>query len=357
MMLAGIIAFVLSVMLTVHSLSGMGLAGCSAGSSCDQVTGSKWSVILGFLPVSSLSMGLYLAVLVCCAYLFFEYDPFAKKILAALCAAISAGSLWFIYIQTFKVGAFCPYCMTAHSCGILLSICCFLWLKNEQDISRKSLMPFVSAGTAAAVVFAVFQLLTTPSYRIQSGYVQDPLPVPDASVSPVVGPTDAQHTIALLYDYQCPHCRIVHSMLEEVVDNLGGQVSFVLCPSPLSPSCNPYIPAGQDRFPGSCTMAKLALSLWSHDPDLFHSFDSWMMQSERTEEECMSKAKELFPGISTDDPWTVTYLSGTLELFARTSMNGQGGIPRLVYGDSWVIPEVDDPDDLTELVRKIIASR
>ena len=64
------VALVLSVILTLHSLSGMGLVGCGTGSSCDQVTASRWSLVMGFLPVSSLAVGAYLALLVCIVFLF-----------------------------------------------------------------------------------------------------------------------------------------------------------------------------------------------------------------------------------------------------------------------------------------------
>lgn len=354
MMLLCIIAFALSIILTLHSLSVMGLAGCSAGSSCDMVTGSRWSLVLGFLPVSSLSTGLYLAAALCCLWLFFDDDALIKKALAGLSAAIAAGSLWFVYIQMFKIKAFCPYCMSSHLCGLLLFACVFIWMVRESGLQLRSRIASMGAGTAVACLFIIFQLLTTPSYRAQTGQSRDPLPIPEAAVSPVIGSGDAPCPVALLYDYQCPHCRVIHGMLEEVVERLDGEVSFVLCPSPLSPSCNPYIPAGPDRFPGSCVMAGLSLSIWNHDPEAFETFDRWLMEEIRTEEECVAKASELCAGASVDDPWVKQYMSMTLELFARTSVNGQGGIPRMVFGDKWLIPETDDPDDLVRLVESLI---
>lgn len=357
MVLLCTIAFVLSVILTLHSLSVMGLVGCSAGSSCDQVTGSRWSLVLGFLPISSLSMGLYLAVLVCCIYLFLYDDELVKKVLMGLVSAVLTGSLWFIYLQIFQVGAFCPYCMSAHTCGILLSLVAAIWYLKDSGLSSRSF--YVSCGCGAAVVafFAVFQVLTTPSYRTQTGSVREPLPIPAADSAPLVGPEDAGHVVALLYDYQCPHCKIIHGLLEDVSDRLDGKVAFVLCPSPLSPACNPYIPSGQDRFPGSCTMAKLSMSIWKHDPASFEAFDSWLWEEFRTEEECLQKAREICPEASSDDQWVTLYLAQTLEIFARTSMSGKGGIPRLVYGDSWVIPEVDTAEDLTEIVEALISEK
>jgi uncharacterized membrane protein len=300
-------------------------------------------------------MSLYLAFSVCCLYLFLADDPFVKKILLGLSATIAFGSLWFIYIQNFLLHAFCPYCMSAHTCGLLIAVLTFFWLRGDKDTSGRTLLGITCVSLAVVVVFAVFQLLTTPSYRTQTGRVQDPLPVPDVSTSPVVGPKDAAHVVALLYDYQCPHCKVIHGLLEEVAERMEGKVAFVLCPSPLSPACNPYIPAGQDRFPGSCTMAKLALGLWENSPADFAVFDRWLWEEPRAEDECFDMAMKICPDVSSESEWVTFYMARSLELFARTSMSGKGGIPRFVYGDSWAVPEVDNADDLVKVVEALLS--
>lgn len=90
-------------------------------------------------------------------------------------------------------------------------------------------------------------------------------------------------------------------------------------------------------------------------PEAFGTFDRWLWEKRRTESECLEKARMLWNGADPEDPWIHRYLSSTLELFARTSMDGKGGIPRLVYGDSWVIPEVDDPEELADIVRRLVS--
>ena len=353
LMILGISALILSVILTMHALSMTGLAGCSAGSSCDQVTGSRWSLVLGFLPVSALSTGLYLAVIVSLIYMMFFDDTSIRKILTVLTSAIFTAAIWFIAIQHFAIKAFCPYCMSAHICGIVIYVLTCRMMLKEPGLSGRSFAVCSGIGAAAAILFIVFQVLTMPDYRSQTGRSEEPLPVPVAAESPHIGPADAPHTVALLYDYQCPHCRVIHNLLEEVVENFDGQVNFVLCPTPLSPECNPYIPAGKDRFPGSCTMAISALNLWKTSPEFFHEYDRWMMKDVRSVEECMDKVREIHGYEPDNETWTRVYLSQSLEIFARTTMNGQGGIPRLIYGESWVIPEADDPEGLTAIVEDL----
>jgi uncharacterized membrane protein len=353
------IALALSVILTVHALAGMSLIGCGAGSSCDQVTGSRWSLLLGFLPVSSLAVGAYLALLVCILYLFFDFDKMVRKALLVLSAAIFLCCLWFIWVQAAKVKAFCPYCLSTHLCGILLFVLAVL---SCRDLDCRTSLGTLGIGGALGVVYAVFQLLTTPSYRAQTGRSEAPLPIPVATASPVVGPETAPITVALLYDYRCSHCRTIHGFLDEAVAHFGGRVAFVLCPTPLSPACNPYIPAtGEDRFAGSCDLARLALGLWKADPEAFRTFDAWLFEADgkegwypRSPEEAEAKARELSGGVPLDGAWTADYLSRTLELFGRTTSEGRSGIPRLVYGSSWIVPEADTPEGFIEAVGKLL---
>ena len=59
------IVLLLSVILCIHSISGHGLIGCTQGTSCNQVLGSKWSFLFGIIPVSALATGAYLTLLAC----------------------------------------------------------------------------------------------------------------------------------------------------------------------------------------------------------------------------------------------------------------------------------------------------
>ena len=359
MTLLCVIALVLSIILTAHSLSGIGLIGCGAGSSCDQVTGSRWSLLLGFVPIASLAVGAYLALLLCVLYLFFDFDAVVRKVLWGLSVTVLFCCLWFIYLQAVKVKAFCPYCMSAHVCGMFTVVLAFL---SCRDLGRKTLLRVAGTGAALAVAFMVFQMSTTPAYQARTGHSDIRLPIPDAVASPVVGSVDAERTVALLYDSRCSHCRTIHGFLEDAVRHFGGKVAFVLCPTPLSPACNPYIPSGgEDLFDGSCDLARLALGLWTVDPDAFREFDAWLFSADgkegwypRTPAEAEKKAFELSAGRSMNPDWISSYLAGTLELFGRTTAEGRGGIPRLIYGSSWVIPETDTPEGFTRAVEELL---
>ena len=355
------IAFVLSVVLTVHALSGMGLIGCSAGTSCETVTHSKWSLLFGCIPVSALGAALYAAVLVCAALLLRRPEYRLHYLLAALSNAAVLVAVWMIVLQGFFIHAFCPFCTTVHICAGVLFALALLYLQNEGSDGEMVWGEGSRLGIGAAVIFIVLQLLTTPGVRTQQGRTEQFLPIPDAEESPCIGPVDAKHPIALLYDYQCPHCRVIHALLEEVTAHYNGEVAFVLCPTPLSQECNPYLPGGSDRFEGSCALTRQALGLWNIDPALFADFDKWLFAADengrwqpRKVEESAPQAAHLAAGRRPDEAWMERYLRSCIELFGRTSIQGKGGIPRLVYGAAWVIPEVDDAEGLIRVIDELI---
>ena len=263
---------------------------------------------------------------------------------------------------------------------------------------------------------------------------------------PVLGPSDAPEELTLLFDFQCSHCRRLHQVLPELLAKAGGQYRIRLCPVPLSPACNPYIPAsGVDRFAGSCALTRYALAVWYARPEAYEAYwdellgggpstGSGTAQSTaagsgtaqgtaagsgtaqgtatgsgtaRGEAKVLmggpsaslgtaprGEAKVLMGGPSTGsgtaratatgsgggpstgsgsaqaqaeaaarailgsefaaatkDPRIDAYLRKVEELFGRTSSAEKSGVPRLIRGQKWLVPETDQADELLELIR------
>lgn len=371
--LLDVTAFVLCMIMMYHSLSGSHLIGCSSGSSCDTVLGSNWSMILGIVPVSALAGGLYFAVALCGLMLKEIKEFFWFLIFAACTIVVSSG--WFIYVMEFKLHAFCPYCIATHSVGIMLSLLILIHFFGELRSNPKLAAIAMGAGIASSIVLIIVQLTTTTSTRFEIGKSSDALPqfMADEGV-PIIGNPDADITIELMFDYRCTHCRTMHGWLKELVaersiaSDRSKDVAVILCPTPLSTACNPYLPdVTEDLFKGSCELAKLALALWKTDKELFYRFDDWLYESDgkakwtpREPEEARKMAESLLAdrGRTVDieelllDPWIKSYLSMTLELFGRTTNHNNSGIPRLVHKSLWLIPEVSTKEELASLLRE-----
>ena len=359
--LAGVAALLLCVVMSVHSLSGFALVGCGTGSACDSVLGGRWSMLFGIFPVSGLAAGVYLAILISLGVLFFSKDAglkdAASKVLVLLSGAILGAAIWFIGLQLFEEGALCKYCITAHALGILCAALIFSALRPDARVCRR----WLAAGAGLAAILAVVQALTAPDYVYQDGSAEEPFPLISKDEAPLIGSPDAEYVIDLLYDYQCSHCRVVHGLLPDVVEHFGGRVAFVLCPCPLSPKCNPYVPREETRFEGSCELARLALAVHGLEPEAFDTFDRWLFEADgalgwypRTVEAARERAEWLVGKERLEaflaEPVLSETLRRTADLFGRTSTLGNGAIPRFVYGDSWVVPSADSAEDLAKIL-------
>ena len=358
--LLGAAALLLCIVMSIHSLSGAGLVGCGAGSACDSVLGGRWSMLFGIFPISGLAAGVYLAFLLAAGVLLFSNDEglkdLASKALLLLCGAIVGAAVWFIGLQVFAERALCKYCMTAHALGLL---CAALTLPSLLRGTRRG-GGFALAGAGLAALLAVLQVFTAPDSVYQDGRGEEAFPIISPGEAPVVGDPDAEYVVDLLYDYQCSHCRVVHGQLQEVLEIFGGRVAFVLCPCPLSPKCNPYVPREETRFEGSCDLARLALAVFALEPDAFREFDAWLFGEgeESWRPRSAAAARERAAALVGADRLEAFLPEASLsdairrsaDLFGRTSTRGNASIPRFVYGDRWVVPSADNAEDLAKIL-------
>ena len=284
-----------------HSLTGARMVGCGAGSGCDSVMGSPWAYVLGSIPVSLPAAVSYLLIALCILFLGGEteedrsLDRFLRPLLLVLAGALVGAALWFSYLQLFVLHAFCKYCTLLHLLGCVLAG----WLlfsgrslslskgRPERGVAlRQAQGPprtvpervegpavWFLAGLAGAAVFAFVQARTLPAAAYDAGRTDAALPTFADGEVPVLGPSDAPEELTLLFDFQCSHCRRLHQVLPELLAKAGGQYRIRLCPVPLSPACNPYIPAtGVDRFAGSCALTRYALAVWYARPEAYEAY-------------------------------------------------------------------------------------
>ena len=173
------------------------VAGCGGSGtfSCNHVLGSRWSKVLG-VPVGLPAAATYVAMSIAACCLAFGSvgasatagDAPSKSsrwcwhtlLFGSTSAAIAA--VWFVGLQAIVLHHYCPYCLAAHGCGIVLLIV-------VSSIMPRG-MPRVTTTVLAAAI-GVFGMIATqilvepPSrYRVtESTYVEvEPLRLePDAA--------------------------------------------------------------------------------------------------------------------------------------------------------------------------------
>ena len=371
------------------------MVGCGGGSPCEQVLNSQWSVIAGMIPVSGLAVGVYLALLV--AGLFIgpateaSIRRLAWSVMLILVGSVAGSAIWFTIVQKWFIGNFCPYCMTTHVTGLLLAVL-VIWrairefanysndiplINNEitENVSPATpkhiirpmhAMGLVLIGLVLSGILAAFQIGFTPSVVYRNGESQDKLPALDYHNVPIVGSPDAPYVVTLLFDYQCPHCQKIHFMLNDAIRRYAGKLSFALCPAPLNKECNPYIPQDVDAFKNSCELARIGLAVWVARREAFADFENWMFTFEsgdswrpRSLETTRAKAVELVGQEKFDaawsDPWIGQYIKTCIRIYGQTIQGGKGGIPKLIFGSHWVIPELYNADELVMILQKSLA--
>jgi len=382
------LGLVLSAFLSWHYLAGGSVIGCSVGSPCDQVLTSRWSAIGGVLPVSALAMGAYMAMLAASLFVGPAAEASVRRLawgaMLVIVGAIAGSAVWFMILQKWVIGAYCPYCMSAHITGLLLAVVVIRQSLMQYDdnpidaaasihdvssnpsqrlVGQLSAVGLPIAGLAMAGIMAVCQVVCIPPAVYQDGQSQDNLPVLDPHTVPLIGLADAPYIVSLLFDYNCSHCQQLHFMLNEVTRRYGGKLAFALCPTPLNKQCNPYIVGDADEFKDSCELAKIALSVWLADREAFTVFENWLFSFEtgdrwhpRGLDDAKIKVVELIGQAKFEtaraDPWIDRYMQTSTRIYGDTIKGGNSAIPKLVFGSRWVIPQPYDADDLILILQE-----
>ncbi|MEL7267531.1 MAG: vitamin K epoxide reductase family protein, partial [Planctomycetota bacterium] len=150
MLLCSLVAVGVSVYLAWASLTSSKVAGCGGGSvfDCSHVLHSRWSTVLG-MPVSIPAILTHLSVIA-----MLLWSPSHQRgqsirwsMLTALALAAGGAALWFIGLQVFWLQHLCPYCLVAHTGGLVL-MGLALWARPANMVS----MPWV--GSAAGICVA-----------------------------------------------------------------------------------------------------------------------------------------------------------------------------------------------------------
>ena len=375
-----LLGLALSAYLSWHYLAGGSVLGCGDGSPCDQVLTSRWSSIGGVVPVCGLAAGAFLAMVVAGFFIGPATESSVRRLawgaLLALSGTAAGSAMWFISIQQWATGSFCPWCLATHGTSLLLAAL-VLWQapKQRDELSPATSRPllgarpalgFASAGLGLAGLLAICQaaIPVPPPYR--AGQTPYDLPVIASQDAPMIGSPAAPHLVNLLFDYNCPHCQQLHLLLAETVRRYHGELAFVLCPTPLNSQCNPYIPRDVAEFQDSCELAKTALAVWVARREAFPEFDRWLFSFEsgdrwqpRRLATARAKAVELVGQAKFDaaqsDPWIAQYLQTCIQIYGNTTQGGNHAVPKLVCGSHWVIPQSDDADELVVMLHDSLA--
>ena len=329
-----------------------GLAGCGEAGGCMNVLSSRWSRVWG--------ISVTLPGTLVCGLVLVSYWMRWSSALALSLALLAGAALWFMGLQVFLLGSFCPLCCAAHAaagCAIILGM---VFLRSGGN-SWKSLRPAMLSGGAATLALAAAQWFgpAPVSHRIESVAAHAAAggihaqgsgrkvafaggnKVFDVSVLPRIGREDAPRVMVAYFDYSCASCRVMHGFLQSMSDRHPGEICLLCLPVPFEHACNSRLTAEDPVHPGACHLARIALAVWRAEPAKFQALhDSFFAATPADEAEAMARAcqfvvrERLLECLA--DPWIDQVLEADAEDWSVLSATSRK-MPKLWVKDSRIL--------------------
>jgi len=184
---------------------------CGVGSGCALVRSSGYGYFSAFglnLPMPVFGM-LAFALLLGCTLTrgLVRFVPW----IAALGGLLGLGLFG---LQWFAIGHLCSLCVSVDALSVVAALCGILYLRGQQAESeefglRRGAWPLLA-------VLALLAPLAWPQLRPSA-------PVP-AGVHKLYLP--GKINVVEFADYECPYCRLLHPVLQAVIDSYPGKVNF-----------------------------------------------------------------------------------------------------------------------------------
>lgn len=274
----------INLFLLIHYLRGGWIAGCGSGSGCEELLGSRWSQVLG-IPVTGFGCLVY-------GVLMWSFTGRGGILLRPCLGLITGAAAWFVFVQAVLLGRFCPWCMSAHAIGILVTLC-GLW-RHALAGNFVASLKIIAVSAMAAVAGISLSQVTGPvpaTHRVDevrsagdaldialhargSGRkvrFDDGRKTYDLSVLPHIGRDDATHVMVEYFDYSCAACRKMSAYLDALMAQHPTDICVVVLPVPMDRSCNHSLAPDESEHPDSCAMTRIALALWRANPKEFQN--------------------------------------------------------------------------------------
>lgn len=235
--------------------------------SCGAVAVSKSAEIFGGMPVSLLAWMWFLA-LTLFALLAFNVHKRAGllRFMALGCGVALLASVAYLYIMLTLLHGYCAFCL-----GIdVINVAIFaLVVAAQPNLSGswveqwKTVAVVAVVSVLAGVGFSMATVRLVAPTEQQIAELLAPVlssaqvAVVSPSSAPRLGTPQAPIQIVEFADFECPHCRLAHNTMTEVLERHPGQVELVFRNFPLDGACNKLLaayPAKQVKF--SCEAAR-----------------------------------------------------------------------------------------------------
>lgn len=233
---------------------------------CDDVVTSPYGIFLG-VPVSIWAIGFYLLFAFVARRASGARSAERNRARADLLLLALGGAAFSLYLAVVSVavlGTICLLCAGLYVVSLASVVLAFVHAaplaravdhvgERWRQLRERPAMATALAGAIVAVLVlpswlgAPTRLTREEVFKADPGfydwYTGQPVVEPPASGGVSVGPADAKITMIEFSDFQCPHCRLAHVVLKDVLPRYGNDVRFVFYQYPLSNECNDSMPS------------------------------------------------------------------------------------------------------------------
>ncbi len=161
MLVCSVVALCTSSYLAWSSFTASPVAGCSGGNvfDCSHVLHTRWAKVAS-VPVSVPAILTHLTIigLLFAKPLTAQFQRLRTMMIGFASLAAGAAAIWFIVLQFFVIRHLCPYCLVAHTAGLVLAGV-YLW---EHPVSFRTLRWLGSGAVVSLAVLAALQLSAEP---------------------------------------------------------------------------------------------------------------------------------------------------------------------------------------------------
>ncbi|TWT42134.1 Vitamin K epoxide reductase family protein [Phycisphaerae bacterium RAS1] len=280
---------------------GVGLFDCHAVAAHE----SAW--FLGF-PLAAWGLFFYIVMTglsICGLVLRGPDQKAALAIMTILAALAVALDVYLAWVMLARIKVICLNCAATYGVNVALLLLCRLreraiggairWrhmLPSPRKLLGKDLAEYygetlktgVLLLTLAATGFAFYTVTVPVRELAEHGLREVKLLAlrlkegePDVDMGrfadqPAIGPLEAPIYIAVAGDFQCPYCRSIANLLEELRVAHPTKLRLIFVQSPISKTCNPAIE--EDTHPDACWLA--ALGACAHREGRFWPLHHWL---------------------------------------------------------------------------------
>lgn len=358
------VGLAINLVLCYRHVLGGGIAGCGAASSCDELLTSRWAQVFGS-PVAGVGALVYAAILVAMTVNF-------NRLVTPLLGGILGAAVWFVLLQALVLGRYCPWCMSAHGIGIVLTAL-GAWrqsLDPAEPPVRKTLgLSAVAAILSLGVVQGFgpqpvthrFDELSSKASSIESAVhargngrkiaFDNGHKIYDVGALPHLGRAEARRVMVEYFDYSCAACQTMRGFLAALMAKHPDELAVIVLPVPLEGSCNPSLAAADVQHPGSCELASLALAVWRTHPAQFAAFHQRLMEhpvAAAARSEALKLMSQAELDVALRDPWIEELIHADVHDWVTFSVSRKN-LPKLLISGKRILHGL--PSGETDFIR------